>query len=83
MLTANAPTHCCNKQAQGGEAHGISADVGKDSDNKRIVDQTMEKYGRLDVSFINAGIADKAPFSEVNTQITMSRTHTHLAVCVC
>jgi NAD(P)-dependent dehydrogenase (short-subunit alcohol dehydrogenase family) len=67
MLTADTPTHCCNKQAQGGEAYGISADVGKDPDNKRIVDETMEKYGRLDVSFINAGIADKATFSEVST----------------
>jgi NAD(P)-dependent dehydrogenase (short-subunit alcohol dehydrogenase family) len=54
-------------QAQGGEAYGIAADVGKDSDNKRIVDETMEKYGRLDVSFINAGVAERASFSEAST----------------
>jgi NAD(P)-dependent dehydrogenase (short-subunit alcohol dehydrogenase family) len=55
-------------QAQGGEAYGIAADVGKDCDNKRIVDATMEKYGRLDVSFINAGVAERASFSEVSMQ---------------
>jgi short-subunit dehydrogenase len=53
------------KQAQGGKAYGIAADVGKDADNKRIVDETMEKYGRLDVSFINAGVVEKALFCEV------------------
>jgi NAD(P)-dependent dehydrogenase (short-subunit alcohol dehydrogenase family) len=53
-------------QAQGGEAYGVLADVGKDSDNKRIVDETIEKYGRLDVSFINAGVVERASFSEAS-----------------
>jgi NAD(P)-dependent dehydrogenase (short-subunit alcohol dehydrogenase family) len=65
-------------QAQGGEAYGVIADVGKDSDNKRIVDETMEKYGRLDVSFINAGNVDKAPFSEASDRFTQSCTHVYL-----
>jgi NAD(P)-dependent dehydrogenase (short-subunit alcohol dehydrogenase family) len=52
-------------QAQGGEVLGIVADVGKDADNKRIVDETMSKYGRLDVSFINAGTGERVDIIEV------------------
>eukprot|EP00953_Heterococcus_sp_UTEX-ZZ885_P002423 1816-Heterococcus_DN1.PRE.3 len=58
-------------KAKDGEAYGIAADVGKDSDNKRIVDETVEKYGRLDVSFINAGMPSKATFSEVALTYTL------------
>jgi NAD(P)-dependent dehydrogenase (short-subunit alcohol dehydrogenase family) len=65
-------------QAEGGEAYGIAADVGKDCDNKRIVDETMEKYGRLDVSFINAGVAELASFSEVSTP---QHELTHMCTC--
>jgi NAD(P)-dependent dehydrogenase (short-subunit alcohol dehydrogenase family) len=52
-------------QAQGGEALGLVADVGKDADNKRIVDETMSKYGRLDVSFMNAGTGERVDIIEV------------------
>jgi NAD(P)-dependent dehydrogenase (short-subunit alcohol dehydrogenase family) len=53
------------EQAQGGEVHAVVADVGKHADNKRIVDETLEKYGRLDVSFINAGVGRVSTFSKV------------------
>jgi NAD(P)-dependent dehydrogenase (short-subunit alcohol dehydrogenase family) len=56
----------------GGEAHAIVADVGSDEDNKRIVDTALDLYGRLDLSFINAGTYGGAGFSEVSTQ-----QHTH------
>eukprot|EP00953_Heterococcus_sp_UTEX-ZZ885_P041742 21274-Heterococcus_DN1.PRE.2 len=46
-------------KAEGGAAHGIAADISKDADNKRIVDETISKYGRLDVSFINAGTGER------------------------
>jgi NAD(P)-dependent dehydrogenase (short-subunit alcohol dehydrogenase family) len=58
-------SRCCRKQAQGGEAYGVAADVGKDADNKRIVDETIEKYGRLDVSFVNAGTGERLDILDV------------------
>ncbi|MBN1190319.1 MAG: SDR family oxidoreductase [Dehalococcoidales bacterium] len=36
---------------------GISADMMKEEDIKRMVDDTMNKFGRIDILFNNAGIA--------------------------
>lgn len=40
----------------GGTAHFIQADVAKEADVKRLVDETVAKFGRLDVAFNNAGV---------------------------
>src|SRR3954467_11626899 len=40
----------------GGEAFFVQADVAKEADVKRLVDETVKKYGRLDVAFNNAGV---------------------------
>eukprot|EP00953_Heterococcus_sp_UTEX-ZZ885_P027154 14608-Heterococcus_DN1.PRE.1 len=53
----------------GGEVHAVAADVGSDADNKRIVDTALELYGRLDISFVNAGTVGMAGFSEVTDEI--------------
>jgi len=45
--------------AQGGEAIAVQADVSRPEDCKRLVDETIRKYGRIDVLVNNAGIADK------------------------
>ncbi len=42
--------------ANGGEIVFVRADVSKTDDAKRIVGQTIETYGRLDVLYNNAGI---------------------------
>jgi NAD(P)-dependent dehydrogenase (short-subunit alcohol dehydrogenase family) len=51
----------------GGEVHAVAADVGSDADNKRIVDTALELFGRVDISFVNAGTIGMAGFSEVST----------------
>jgi len=45
--------------AQGGEVFAVQADVSKHEDCKKIVDVTIQKYGRIDVLVNDAGIADR------------------------
>ncbi|MDC7125596.1 MAG: SDR family NAD(P)-dependent oxidoreductase [Spirochaetales bacterium] len=46
-------------KAQGCEGFAVQADVSKQEDCKKIIDETIAKYGRIDVLVNNAGIADK------------------------
>ena len=48
----------------GGEAAFVRADVAKDADVKRMVDFTVEKFGRLDIAFNNAGVEWKGPLDQ-------------------
>jgi NAD(P)-dependent dehydrogenase (short-subunit alcohol dehydrogenase family) len=43
-------------EAQGGEAIAVEADVGVEADVERAVTATVERFGRLDVMFANAGV---------------------------
>jgi NAD(P)-dependent dehydrogenase (short-subunit alcohol dehydrogenase family) len=43
-------------RAAGGDGHFIRSDVSKSADVESLVQKTIEKYGRLDVAFNNAGI---------------------------
>jgi NAD(P)-dependent dehydrogenase (short-subunit alcohol dehydrogenase family) len=49
----------------GGDAAFVRADVGKDADVKAIVDFALEKFGRLDIAFNNAGVEWKGPLDQV------------------
>jgi NAD(P)-dependent dehydrogenase (short-subunit alcohol dehydrogenase family) len=62
-------TVCAHLQAQGGEAYGVVADVTKSADNKRIVEETLAKYGRLDVSFVNAGTGERVSITELDEDL--------------
>jgi meso-butanediol dehydrogenase / (S,S)-butanediol dehydrogenase / diacetyl reductase len=42
-------------EAEGADALAIVADVSKVDDSKMIVDKTIEKFGRFDCYFVNAG----------------------------
>lgn len=49
----------------GGTAHFVQADVAKEADVKRLVDETVAKFGRLDVAFNNAGVELLGPLTDV------------------
>jgi len=48
----------------GGDAAFVRADVAKDADVKAMVDFTVDKYGRLDIAFNNAGVEWKGPLDQ-------------------
>jgi NAD(P)-dependent dehydrogenase (short-subunit alcohol dehydrogenase family) len=48
----------------GGDAGFIRGDVAKDADVKRMVDFTVDKFGRLDVAFNNAGVEWKGTLDQ-------------------
>jgi NAD(P)-dependent dehydrogenase (short-subunit alcohol dehydrogenase family) len=47
-----------------GEAAFVRADVAKDADVKRMVDFTVEKFGRIDIAFNNAGVEWGGPLDQ-------------------
>ena len=48
----------------GGDAGFFRADVSKDADVKAMVDFTVDKFGRLDIAFNNAGVEWKGPLDQ-------------------
>jgi NAD(P)-dependent dehydrogenase (short-subunit alcohol dehydrogenase family) len=48
----------------GGDAAFVRADVAKDDDVKKMVDFTVEKYGKLDIAFNNAGVEWKGALDQ-------------------
>src|SRR5438045_6494310 len=51
-------------QKLGGDAGFVRADVAKDADVKAMVDFTVDKFGRIDVAFNNAGVEWKGPLDQ-------------------
>jgi NAD(P)-dependent dehydrogenase (short-subunit alcohol dehydrogenase family) len=56
-------------RAAGGEATPVRADVSLESDAKAMVDLAVQKYGRLDVLYNNAGTMPEADHSVVDTPV--------------
>jgi glucose 1-dehydrogenase len=52
--------------AQGGRAQFVATDVGDAAQAQRLVDRTLEAFGRLDVLINNAGIIKTAEFLEIS-----------------
>src|SRR5205814_3465000 len=48
----------------GGDAAFVRTDVAKDADVKAMVDFTVDRFGRLDVAFNNAGVEWKGPVDQ-------------------
>lgn len=48
---------------------GLKLDSGSKEDNQKMIDQTIEKFGRLDVLICNAGISMRALFEELDLDV--------------
>src|SRR5215469_15675262 len=48
----------------GGDAAFVRTDVARNADVKAMVDFTVDKYGKLDIAFNNAGVEWKGPFDQ-------------------
>jgi NAD(P)-dependent dehydrogenase (short-subunit alcohol dehydrogenase family) len=56
-------------QAAGGKAAAVTVDVSVEADAKAMVEMAVEKYGRLDVLYNNAGIMPEADHSVIDTPV--------------
>src|SRR5919197_3990450 len=53
----------------GGKAIAVVADVSKEADARRMVDETIDAFGRVDVLYNNAGIMPEADHSVIDTAV--------------
>ena len=56
-------------KASGGQAIAVVADVSKEAEAKRMVDETVAAIGRVDVLYNNAGIMPEADHSVIDTSV--------------
>jgi len=56
------------KQAGAPDAVGIACDVGKESDVQNCVEQTTDRFGRIDVVVNNAGLMIFAPIEQLTSE---------------
>lgn len=54
---------------QGADFLGLRLDSGSKEDNKKMIVETIEKFGRLDVLVCNAGISMRALFEELDLDV--------------
>ncbi|UII34411.1 SDR family oxidoreductase [Fulvivirga ulvae] len=54
---------------QGIEAIGFQSDVSKEEDNKRMAEEALQRYGRIDILINNAGISMRALFEDVDLNV--------------
>ncbi|MFW9770992.1 MAG: SDR family NAD(P)-dependent oxidoreductase [Candidatus Heimdallarchaeota archaeon] len=71
---------CCNSlsntafkvvekiKKSGGDAIFVQADVSKEKDAKKIVDNTLNQYGKIDILFNNAGIVLGGSIDTISTE---------------
>lgn len=56
-------------RAAGGDATAVAADVSREDDARRMVEQAVATYGRVDCLYNNAGIMPAADHSVVDTDV--------------
>jgi dehydrogenase/reductase SDR family member 7B len=54
---------------KGIDAHGFRADVSVEEDNKRMAEETIKRFGRIDILINNAGISMRALFNDVDLDV--------------
>lgn len=54
---------------EGGDAIIVRADVSKPADVKRLIEKTMEKYGRVDILVNNAGVLFQKTFLDADEEV--------------
>ena len=58
-VTGNYPVSC----------KGYQSDAGSEKDNKELIDEALDQFGRIDVLVCNAGVSMRALFSELDLKI--------------
>lgn len=53
-------------QTGGGDGHFVPVDVAREDQVQRLVDETLQRHGRLDIAFNNAGVEHTAPLTELS-----------------
>jgi NAD(P)-dependent dehydrogenase (short-subunit alcohol dehydrogenase family) len=51
-------------RAAGGEAHAVKCDISRPEDRKRLIDETVAKYGPVDILVNNAAVTYYIPIKE-------------------
>jgi len=51
------------------EVFAVLADAGSEYDNKRMVDEVLSKYGKIDILINNAGISMRALFRDLDLEV--------------
>jgi len=55
----------------GGDASFVQADVSREDDARRMVEEAVARYGRVDVLYNNAGIMPEADHSVIDTDVAV------------
>src|SRR6266567_3416031 len=55
----------------GGEATLVQADVSREDDARRMVEEAVDRYGRVDVLYNNAGTMPEADHSVIDTDVAI------------
>ena len=53
----------------GGDAFAVQCDVSQESDCRHLMEQTVNRYGKIDVLINNAGISMRALFEDLNLDV--------------
>jgi NAD(P)-dependent dehydrogenase (short-subunit alcohol dehydrogenase family) len=64
----HADSRATSIASHGGEAFGIQCDVTRKADLQRVLDRTLERFGKIDVLVNAAGVNSATPFLEISEE---------------